>query len=121
MVKMVATSGPTVISQSYENTFLYTKKTNIRWTQTAYAVLRQPHHANMLFSFKSKRKQTKKANLGDPADFSITVGPLVADGLFDDVFMLLWALTVLIVWQSMGQSQASSFHPKYLTLYSEDE
>ncbi len=55
---------------------------NIRWTQTAYAVLRQPHHTDMLFSFKSKRKQTKKANQCEPADFSITVGPLVADGLF---------------------------------------
>ncbi len=29
---------------------------SIRWTQTAYAVLCQPHHTDTLFSFKSKRK-----------------------------------------------------------------
>ncbi len=33
---------------------------NIRWTQTAYAVLCQPHHTDMLFSFKSKRKERRR-------------------------------------------------------------
>ncbi len=36
-------------------------------------------------------------------------------------FILFWALTVLFTWQSMGQSQAPGFHPKYLKLCSEDE
>ncbi len=37
------------------------------------------------------------------------------------LFILFWTLTVLFTWQSMGQSQNSCFHPKYLKLCSEDE
>ncbi len=35
-------------------------------------------------------------------------------------FNIFWTLTVLFIWQSMGQSQASLFHPKYLKNVSED-
>ncbi len=37
------------------------------------------------------------------------------------LFILFWALTVLFTWLSMGQSQTSRFHLKYLKLCSEDD
>ncbi len=66
--------------------FLYAKKTkiitlfnnlsppysaileSIRWTQTVYAVLYQPHRTDTLFSFKSKRKQMYKTYLCGAVD-----------------------------------------------------
>ncbi len=48
---------------------------NIRWTQTAYAVLCQPHHTDMFSTF---------------------------------IYALIWAITVLFTWQSMGQSLKTS-------------
>ncbi len=40
----------------------------------------------------------------------------------DDIVILFWALTVVITWQSMEQSQASCFfYPKYLKICSKDD
>ncbi len=98
-------SGSTVILLSYENTFCKQRKQkwwlystissslhqcsaileSMRWTQTTYAVLCQPHHTDTLFSFVCSLIRMKNS-----ASMRLNH---------------CWALTVLIVWQSMGQSR----------------
>ncbi len=87
---------------------------NIHWTQTAYAVLCQPHHTNTSTTFiyaliwmktaypcvADDTEQHTKSILVASENYSWTT-----DGRWTILamsFILFWALTVLIVWQSMG-------------------
>ncbi len=103
---------------------------NIRWKQTAYAVLCQPHRIAISgFSPKWRYADAEETNLlnkvviflggGACIQKSVLVASLNSDWTTDGrwtiltmSFILFWALTVLIVWQSMGQSQTSRFSSK---------
>ncbi len=116
----------------FVNALIWTKKSISGWCgwhRSAYTVCVQRMLSKMslrwcggdellnkvyfLLSLRTKKYYQRFFNYGWTTDGRWTIPTML--------FILFWALKVLIVWQSMGPSQTSRFHPKYLKLCSEDE
>ncbi len=85
----------------------------IHWTQNAYTLLYQSQYKDTYSTCIYALIWTKIAHTCIEADGRWTILVML--------FILFCALTVLFIWQSMGQSQTSRFHLKYLKLCSVDE
>ncbi len=91
---------------------------NIRWTQTAYAVLCQPHHTDMVSKLWFERKQRiRVVRLTQNSVRSLRPADILQNGTTLTQRRQIY-IYLAVKWDS---HKPPGFHQKYLKLFSEDE